>query len=106
MSEILVTDSSGDQTAIDIDPGLSLMEHLRDAGYEEIQAICGGSCSCATCHVHIEGAVGTFYQMEEGEELLLELDDNFDAQKSRLSCQIELDESHNGLHVVLFKEGF
>lgn len=106
MSEILVTDSNGDQTAIDIDPGLSLMEHLRDAGYEEIQAICGGSCSCATCHVHIEESVGTFYQMEEGEELLLELDDNFDAQKSRLSCQIELDESHNGLHVVLFKEGF
>jgi hypothetical protein len=32
------------------------MEAVRQAGFDELQALCGGSCSCATCHVYIEGA--------------------------------------------------
>ncbi len=82
------------------------MEHLRDADFDEVQAICGGCCSCATCHVHIQSSAGDIPAMEENEEALLELEDSFDSNKSRLSCQIELDESHHGLRVVLLADEF
>ncbi len=106
MSEILVTDSTGKQQALAIDEGLSLMEHLRDAGFDEVPAMCGGCCACATCHVHIEKAVGEIPPIEENEELLLEAADGYQADKSRLSCQIELDASHDGLEVSLIAAGF
>ena len=78
------------------------MELLRDAGYEEIEAICGGGCACATCHVHVaDQAQFELQDIEENEEMLLELADNYDVSLSRLSCQINLQEQHNGLRVQL-----
>ena len=48
MASIIVTDSLGESSELEIDEGFSLMEHLVEKGYEEVQAICGGGCSCAT----------------------------------------------------------
>lgn len=105
MTTINVTDSKGESKAIEIKTGLSLMEVLHDADYEEVEAICGGSCSCATCHVHIpEQAAITLPPMEEDEQALVSLADGYDAQQSRLSCQIQLEEHHDGLNVVLLDE--
>ncbi len=101
MSKIQITDSKGQVTTLPIEDGLSLMEHLTDAGYDEVQAICGGCCSCATCHVHIVKPAGEIYPAEENEELLLEMADHYDRSKSRLSCQIELTDEHDGLQVSL-----
>jgi len=106
VSKVFVENSKGEKSELEIDPGLSLMEHLRDAGHDEVQAICGGSCSCATCHVYIEGTDKPLSTIEEDELSLLELEDNFDVQRSRLSCQLELDHSHDGLRVTLLNEGF
>ncbi len=106
MSTIYVIKPNGEKEALTIDAGLSLMEHLRDADYEEVQALCGGCCSCATCHVHIEKVVGDLPPIEDSEEMLLEMTDDYDPVKSRLSCQIELEDSHDGLTVGLVKEGF
>lgn len=103
-SSITVTDINGQVKEIELVSGLTLMELLRDAGYEEILAMCGGGCSCATCHVHIDQLDGlTLAPIEEDEEMLLEMADNYHAKKSRLSCQIELQEPHAGMHVTILE---
>lgn len=102
MSTITVIDSQGNSKEVELEVGLSLMELLRDEGYEEILAMCGGCCSCATCHVHIEADEShALPPVEEDEEMLLEDTDDFDADKSRLSCQIQLAEEHAGITVTL-----
>ena len=68
--------------------GLSVMEIARDAGVDEILALCGGCCSCATCHVHVDPAFADrLPPMSEDENDLLDSVDDRDAF-SRLSCQI------------------
>lgn len=105
MAIIKVTDSNGGSKELTITQGLSLMEVLREADYDEVQAICGGSCSCATCHVHIlEQVEFGLPVMEEDEQVLLELADGYHPEHSRLSCQIPLSEQHDGLKVLLVDE--
>lgn len=102
MSTITVIDSQGNSKEVQLEVGLSLMELLRDEGYDEVLAMCGGCCSCATCHVHITADDSNdLPPIEEDEEMLLEDTDEYDAQKSRLSCQIELAEEHAGITVAL-----
>lgn len=99
---IQVTDTNGQTKQHEVEAGSTLMEVLRDAGYQEIIAICGGSCSCATCHVHISPDPQiALHPIEEDELLLLEMTEQYEPGKSRLSCQIELDQSHHGLQVTL-----
>ena len=66
MPEINVTDRAGTTTRVPAKAGHSVMEIIRDAGFDELLALCGGCCSCATCHVHVApewtdrvGAAGT-----------------------------------------------
>jgi 2Fe-2S ferredoxin len=53
MAEMVVTDRSGKEHRVTGRVGTSLMENLRDADLD-VAAICGGMCSCATCHVYID----------------------------------------------------
>ena len=55
MPTLKVINLSGEESSLDATSGETLMEALRDNGYDEILAICGGVCSCASCHVYIEG---------------------------------------------------
>ena len=48
--------SQDHKRALDGDAGLSVMEVIRDGGIDEVLALCGGCCSCATCHVHVDPA--------------------------------------------------
>lgn len=107
MAKISVIDTDGNQQEIEIVPNLSLMELLREAGYDSIEALCGGSCSCATCHVHIQGlAERQLDTIEEDEELLITEADGYDPQQSRLSCQVALGEQHDGLVISLVETGW
>lgn len=79
------------------------MEVIRDAGLP-VKAECGGCCVCATCHVYVDeawfGKVG-----DAGDEETDMLDEACEpGATSRLSCQIVLDESHDGLKVTLAPE--
>jgi 2Fe-2S ferredoxin len=69
--------------------GMSLMQNIRNAGVEELQAICGGSLSCATCHVYVDtlpdGA--ELPPTSRDEEDLLDASDRV-KDNSRLSCQL------------------
>ncbi len=54
--QLIVTDRSGVERTIEAEDGLSVMEIIRNEGAEEPFALCGGSCSCATCHVYVDPA--------------------------------------------------
>lgn len=101
MPVIHVIDSSAQSRTVNFEEGDNLMELLRDSDFEEIAALCGGVCSCATCHVHITSDQSVLVEKEEDETELLELADDFDETLSRLSCQIELSAEHDGLEVTL-----
>ena len=103
MISIHVTERSGDAHAIEAHPNDRLMEVLREFDWG-VAAICGGMCSCATCHVYVDDAwLDAFPQREMDEQELLEFLDYFQAN-SRLSCQLELREQHDGLSVTLAPE--
>ena len=105
MASIQVKSSSGEIKHIDISEGWTLMETLREHGYDEILAMCGGCCSCATCHVYLDASnCATPPEMEEDEALLLEMEDSYKVDASRLSCQIELNDSFDGLQVTIISQ--
>lgn len=80
--------------------GDSLMQTAVDNGIEEITADCGGCCSCATCHCFITPAwQGKVSPADDMEQALLETAIEDVQPNSRLSCQITLDESLDGLVV-------
>ena len=103
MPKLIITDRSGKKSEIEYDSNFTLMEILRDNGYD-IEASCGGCCACATCHVYIdEKWINTLKNMDDDEESML--DQAFDVKKnSRLSCQIELSEDHDGLEIEIAPE--
>ena len=102
MNSINVIGLDGQASQVEYTQGDSLMEVLREAGYEEIIAMCGGCCSCATCHVHIDKQDDfELAPVEEDEDALLSLADNYDADVSRLSCQVTLSESQDGMIVKI-----
>ena len=103
MPKIIVTDRDGQTTDFEAETGLSIMENLRDNDYP-IAAICGGCCSCATCHVHIDPAqLDKLPAMSEDEDDLLESSDHR-AANSRLSCQIPFTAELDGLRVTIAPE--
>ena len=80
--------------------GDSLMQTAVDNGIEEITADCGGCCSCATCHCFITPAwQGKVTPADDMEQALLETAIEDVQPNSRLSCQITLDDSLDGLVV-------
>ena len=80
--------------------GDSLMQTAVDNGIEEITADCGGCCSCATCHCFITPALqGKVSPADDMEQALLETAIEDVQPNSRLSCQITLDDSLDGLVV-------
>jgi 2Fe-2S ferredoxin len=104
MPTIHVTLRSGAQRSIAATSGLSVMENLRDNGVDEILALCGGCCSCATCHVHV--APGWFERTGApgaDEDDLLSTSDHRVAT-SRLSCQIPMTDALDGLEVTVAPE--
>lgn len=103
MITIKVTDRDGRTHSVEAQPNDKLMEVLREFDWG-VAAICGGMCSCATCHVYVdENWLDTFPQREMDEAELLEFLDHFKAN-SRLSCQLELREKHDGLAVTVAPE--
>ncbi|MFN3232016.1 MAG: 2Fe-2S iron-sulfur cluster-binding protein [Alphaproteobacteria bacterium] len=100
MAKIHITNREGVESEIQGESGISVMENLRDNDYE-LEAICGGQCSCATCHIYIDEAwvEKTGERSDEETELLEELDCM--QPNSRLSCQIEFSDDLDGLKLVV-----
>ena len=100
MARILfITQRDGKQFSVNEVPGITIMEAALKNDIPGILGECGGACSCATCHVYIDDdwldRVGEPNIMEEDM-----LDFAFErTENSRLSCQITLDESLDGIVV-------
>lgn len=105
MVQITVTNRSGETQSIEVETGFSLMEALRNNGFDdEILAICGGCCSCATCHVYIDDAnAATLPAKSEDEDDLLDTSEH-KTEHSRLSCQIPVTEDINNLRLTIAPE--
>jgi ferredoxin, 2Fe-2S len=98
--QIHVYDKQGTLHTLEGIAGWRVMEVIRDYGLP-IKAECGGSCSCATCHVYVD-ETWMHALPPPHEEEFERLDDAFDVNEySRLSCQIILTSSMNGLIVRL-----
>lgn len=81
--------------------GWRVMEIIRDHDLP-IRAECGGSAACATCHIYVDSAwTAKIPPPNEDEEYMLDSVDGYDAQRSRLSCQILLRDDLDGLQVTL-----
>lgn len=104
MPKLIVTTREGETSEVDVADGLTVMEAIRDNGFDELLALCGGCCSCATCHVHIDPAFeDKLPAMSEDEDDLLESSDHRDAN-SRLGCQIPFTGDLDGLKVTIAAE--
>lgn len=104
MPKLVVTNREGETSEIDVEDGLTVMEAIRDNGFDELLALCGGCCSCATCHVHVDpAAMDSLPAMSEDEDDLLESSDHR-KETSRLSCQIPFTDALDGLKVTIAPE--
>ena len=104
MPKLIVVTREGEEREIDGEAGLTVMEVIRDAGIDELLALCGGCCSCATCHVHVDPAFADLLPpIGEDENDLLDSSDDRD-EFSRLSCQLPFEDALDGLKVKIAAE--
>ncbi|WP_448501159.1 2Fe-2S iron-sulfur cluster-binding protein [Sphingomonas sp.] len=104
MPKLIVVTRNGEEREVMGDADLSVMEVIRDNGFDELLALCGGCCSCATCHVHVDpDFAGKLPPMSEDENDLLDSSSDRD-DHSRLSCQIQFTSALDGLRVRIAEE--
>lgn len=104
MPKLIVTTREGETSEIEVGSGLTVMEAIRDNGFDELLALCGGCCSCATCHVHVDPAfMEKLPAISEDEDDLLESSDHR-GDNSRLSCQLPFTDDLDGLTVTIAPE--
>ena len=103
MARIHVTDREGERLTVEGRAGSSVMESLRELD-NGVEALCGGMCSCATCHCYIDPAWQDRLppRQEEEDELLSELENVRD--NSRLTCQVPFSEELDGLTLTIAPE--
>ncbi|MEP1445204.1 MAG: 2Fe-2S iron-sulfur cluster-binding protein [Paraglaciecola sp.] len=96
MAKITFITQDDENIVLEADSG-SVMALAVENGVSGIDGDCGGVCSCATCHVHVNpDHVNQTGEASEIEKDMLELDDNAN-EYSRLCCQIEISEKLDGL---------
>ena len=102
---IFVENNDGSKTPLEAptDMGLSLMEFLKGNEYD-ILATCGGMALCATCHVSVTKGFETLTAISDDEYAMLDTLPNI-TDTSRLSCQIKLQNSIEGLTVKIMGDG-
>ncbi len=104
MPKLIVTTRSDETSTVDAIDGLTVMEAIRDNGFDELLALCGGCCSCATCHVHVDPAfAGLLPPLTADEDDLLDSSSDRD-EYSRLGCQIPFTPDLDGLKVRIAAE--
>jgi len=104
MPKLVIVNRAGVESAVEVGDGLTVMEAIRDNGFDELLALCGGCCSCATCHIHVDADwVSKLPAMSEDENDLLDSTDHRN-ETSRLSCQITLGAELDGLKVTIAPE--
>ena len=103
MPTVRVIDRDNVERSVEAPSGATLMEPLRDMD-DGVAAICGGMCSCATCHVYVDPdwLAKLPPPMSDEGDMLGDLTSR--QPNSRLSCQIVLNDSLSGLKVTIAPE--
>ena len=104
MATIHVINRAGEKHDLEGKSGATLMEILRDNDMD-VEAICGGCCSCATCHIFIDDDwAGKLPALSDDEQELVEETESYKANSSRLSCQITMTDDLDGLSLTVAPE--
>jgi ferredoxin, 2Fe-2S len=104
MVKLVVTNRTGKVVEVDARPGRSIMENIRDLE-ASVDAICGGMCACATCHIFIaDGCADRIPPRSYEEQQMLRDSPYFDPDRSRLSCQIQVTEAMDGVAFTVAPE--
>ena len=100
MPKITYIDYEGNSKTIKVDNGLSVMEGAIQNDIPGIDADCGGSMACATCHVYVEEKwLDKLSKPEDAEVDMIDM--AYEPKKnSRLSCQIIVSDELDGLEVT------
>tara|TARA_B100000700_G_C14612381_1_gene654193 strand:- start:226 stop:546 length:321 start_codon:yes stop_codon:yes gene_type:complete len=100
MAQITYLDHSGKKRTIKVDNGLTVMEGAIQNNIPGIDADCGGSMACATCHVYVDDKwYDKISKAEDGEQDMIDM--AYEPKKnSRLSCQIIISDELDGLVVT------
>ncbi|MEM6834771.1 MAG: 2Fe-2S iron-sulfur cluster-binding protein [Sphingomonadales bacterium] len=101
MAQLVVTDMEGNTRTVEAETGISLMEIIRDNDFDDMAALCGGCCSCATCHIYVDEAwASKLGSVDDDEDELLSMAESRQ-ENSRLSCQIEMTDELDGMPVTI-----
>ena len=100
MTKVTYKDNDGNTKTIEVENGLSVMEGAIQNNIPGIDADCGGSMACATCHVYVEEKwYNKLPKAEDGEVDMIDM--AYEPKKnSRLSCQLIVSEELDGLIVT------
>ena len=100
MPKITYIDHKKNSKTIEVENGLTVMEGAVQNNITGIDADCGGSMACATCHVYVEDSwFNKIQKAEDAEQDMIDM--AYKPQKnSRLSCQIVVSDEIDGLTVI------
>ncbi|MCL6692355.1 2Fe-2S iron-sulfur cluster-binding protein [Pseudomonas sp. R3.Fl] len=104
MGILIVENREGELMTLQAEASQTLMEIMRSGGVDEILALCGGTCSCATCHVIVDPAFADRLEPMGADENDLLDSSEHRTPTSRLSCQVVFREELDGLRVTLAPE--
>lgn len=104
MAELIIKLRDGEEKSIVAENDRSIMDAISNEGVDELLALCGGCCSCATCHVYIDDEhLAQLPVMSELENDLLD-STSHRTKNSRLSCQLMVGDELNGMRVTIAPE--
>ena len=97
MPVLKIISPSGESKSVEAQAGKTVMETIRDNGFEDLLALCGGGCSCGTCHVYVdEASLHRLPTMSSDENDLLD-GSTYRRENSRLSCQLKVTTELDGV---------
>lgn len=104
MAKIVIVENGREIEAEGRD-GQSVMEVIKGTMQTDLLALCGGCCSCGTCHVFVDpGRLGDLPTMSDDEDALLDAS-SLRQPNSRLSCQLPCSKALDGLRVEIAPPG-
>ncbi|MEO5607154.1 MAG: 2Fe-2S iron-sulfur cluster-binding protein [Polaromonas sp.] len=99
--KIIYIEPDGRKHQLEAETGTSAMEVAVANNLPGLDGDCGGQCACGTCHVYIDEAWMEKLPPANAEETEMLCFSSLTQPNSRLSCQVKLDESHDGLTIHL-----
>ena len=100
-----VVDRAGNKTVIDVEEGVTIRDAIEENLDPDSYGVCGGNCSCGTCHVYVNSSdYDKIKPMEKDEIDTLQSSAIDTTQYSRLACQIELNKEYDNISVTIAPE--